>query len=90
MTLIALIGILPAIIFPGGTFIQLLRIYQSKNVEGVSVVAWCSFAVGNLSLYIYTGKYTEIQSIIALLGTLVLQLMIVALIFRYRKKTVHE
>ena len=85
LSLIELVGYIPAIIFPVATIIQLLHMLKTKTSEGVSPVAWGAFALGNVSLYIYTEKYYELQSIIGLLVTSVLQLIIIVLVFKYRK-----
>ena len=59
---------------------------RTKNAAGMSAPTWGAFAVGNLALYIYTEKYTDLQSIIAFLGTLVVQSAIFILILRYKRK----
>ncbi|MDG6774600.1 hypothetical protein QCB45_09665 [Thiomicrorhabdus sp. ZW0627] len=85
MNFIEIIGYIPAIIFPTATVIQLLHLLKTKTSDGVSALAWGAFALGNVSLYIYTEKYFELQSIIGLLLTSLLQLIIIFLIFKYRK-----
>ena len=85
MSIIELIGYIPAIIFPAATIIQLLYMFKTKTSEGVSPLAWGAFALGNVSLYVYTEKYYELQSIIGLLVTSILQLVIIVLVFKYRK-----
>lgn len=86
MTLTDLIGYIPAIIFPAATIIQLVYLLRTKHAEGVSATTWFAFAIGNFSLYLYTEKYTAIQSILGQLVTAFIQLYIVALIFKYRRK----
>lgn len=86
MSFIEVFGYIPAIVFPGATIIQLVHLYKSKNSDGVSALSWAAFMLGNLSLYIYTEKYTQLQSIIGLLLTSVLQLVIIAMVIKYRKK----
>ena len=86
MSLIEFIGYIPAVVFPTATIIQLLHLYKTKNSEGVSPVTWGAFALGNVSLYTYTEKYSELQSIFGLLVTSVLQLFIIMLVYKYRKK----
>ena len=90
MSLIDIIGYLPAIIFPTATIIQLLYLVKRKTSEGVSPVAWGAFALGNISLYVYTEKYYAIQSIIGLLCTCLLQVYVVFLIFKYRRKNTNN
>ena len=85
MNLIELIGYIPAIIFPAATIIQLLHMLKTKTSEGVSPIAWGAFALGNVSLYVYTEKYYELQSIIGLLVTSVLQFIIIVLVFKYSR-----
>jgi len=85
LSIIELIGYIPAIIFPAATIIQLLYMFKTKTSEGVSPLAWGAFALGNVSLYVYTEKYYELQSIIGLLVTSVLQLVIIVLVFKHRK-----
>lgn len=85
MTFIDAVGFIPAIIFPIATLIQLVYIVRRKNSEGVSVIAWSAFALGNISLYIYTEKYFALQSIMGQLLTTVLQILIVVLAIKYRK-----
>jgi accessory gene regulator protein AgrB len=53
----------------------------------VPAFTWLAFAIGNLSLYIYAEKYTELQSIIGQLATAALQIYVVLLIIKYRKKS---
>jgi len=86
LSLIEFIGYIPAVVFPTATIIQLLHLYKTKASEGVSPITWGAFALGNVSLYTYTEKYTELQSIVGLLVTSVLQLFIIMLVFKYRKK----
>lgn len=84
MGLIELIGFIPAIVFPVATLAQLHYLVKNKTADGVSILAWSAFSLGNASLYIYTEKYNELQSIIGLLVTAVLQLLIVGLVLKYR------
>lgn len=86
LSLIEIFGIIPAIVFPTATIIQLIHLVKTKTSEGVSPIPWGAFALGNVSLYIYTEKYSQLQSIIGLLVTSALQLAIIALVFKYRKK----
>ncbi len=86
MSLIELIGYIPAIIFPVATLMQLWHLLKTKTSDGVPPLTWLAFAVGNISLYIYAEKYTELQSILGQLATAGLQVYVVILIYRYRKK----
>jgi len=86
MNFIDLFGIIPAIIFPAASVVQLIHLIRVKDSRGASVLSWGFFVLGNVSLFVYTKKYTAWQSIIGLLGTAVLQIGIMVLIIRYRKK----
>jgi uncharacterized protein with PQ loop repeat len=86
MSLIEVIGFVPAIVFPVATIIQLVHLLKSKSAGGVSAGAWGSFAIGNVCLFTYTEKYDELQSIIGLLFTSVMQVYIVYLILKYRRQ----
>jgi lipid-A-disaccharide synthase-like uncharacterized protein len=87
MNLIEWIGYIPAVIFPAATLMQLWHLLKTKTSDGVPALTWLAFAVGNLSLYVYAEKYTELQSIIGQLATAALQIYVVFLILKYRKKT---
>jgi len=86
MNLIEWIGYIPAVIFPAATLMQLWHLLKTKTSDGVPALTWLAFAVGNLSLYVYAEKYTELQSIIGQLATAALQIYVVFLIIKYRKK----
>jgi uncharacterized protein with PQ loop repeat len=81
-----LAGWIPAIILPTATGIQLYKIIRDKKTEGVSTMAWLLLAFANIGLYVFTEKYLEIQSILALLLTTVLDICIVISIKYYEKK----
>ncbi len=82
--IIELSGWLPAVIIPTATLLQLLTIFKNKSAQGVSALVWFMFGIANLGLYIYTEKYTDYQAIIGLLGTAVIDFIIVAMVvFRY-------
>ena len=83
--LFSLLGWIPAIVFPTATALQLLQILRNKRSDGVSIPAWCLFATANVSLFVYTEKYTELESILGTLGTAALNLCIVAAALRYRR-----
>lgn len=86
MTLIEVAGYIPAIIFPAATLMQLWHLLKTKTSEGVPALTWLAFALGNLSLYVYAEKYTELQSIIGQLATAALQIYVVVLIFKFRRQ----
>jgi hypothetical protein len=81
----SLLGWIPAIVFPTATALQLLKILRNKRSDGVSIPAWILFATANVSLFVYTEKYTELESILGTLGTAALNLCIVAAALRYRR-----
>ncbi len=77
---IELSGWLPAIVIPAATLLQLIQVYNTASVEGVSWATWLMFGLANIGFYIYTEKYTSIQSILGFLGTALLDFVIVALV----------
>ncbi len=90
MNIIELIGYIPAIIFPAATLIQLVYLLKTKSAQGVSASTWFAFAIGNLSLYVYTEKYDALQSIFGQLVTAVIQFYIVFLVYKYRRKAKNQ
>ena len=86
MSIIDLIGFIPAVIFPAATLLQVIHLLKVKNSEGVSALSWAAFAIGNISVYIYMEKYSEIQAIATFIGTFILQVYLVILVIKYRKK----
>ena len=88
MTFIELVGYIPAIIFPAATVMQLVHLLRTKRSEGAPALTWAAFALGNISLYIYAEKYTELQSILGQLATAALQVYVVYLILYYRRQPV--
>lgn len=79
MTTAQIVGILPAVVFPGATALQLLRVLRTKSVAGVSPVAWTFFGIANIAMYIYAERYAEWQAIVGLLLTAVLDFAIAVL-----------
>lgn len=80
------LGWIPAIILPAATLSQLIKIIKEQSGKGVSILTWSLFALANLSLYIYTEKYLSIQSLIGLLGTAILDLIIIGFALKYRNQ----
>lgn len=78
-TLIKFAGWLPALIIPTATIIQLGTIVKNHSTQGVSYLTWSLFGVANIGLYIYTEKYSALQSILGLLGSAVLDFIIAGL-----------
>ncbi|PTX90717.1 hypothetical protein [Opitutus sp. ER46] len=86
MTVSQIAGILPAIIFPTATALQLVHMVRDKASAGVSVATWTLFGVANIALYIYAERYTEWQSIIGLLLTALLDFIIAGLAFAAKRR----
>ena len=84
--LIQLIGFLPAIIFPLASISQLWAIYHQQSAKGVSITTWIMVAIANISLFVYTQKYDEVQSILALLGAGLLNVCVVFLALHFRRR----
>ena len=79
MTATELAGWVPAIIIPAATFIQLAAIIKLRSAKGVSALTWILFGIANICLYIYTEKYTDIQTILGMLGAALLDFIIASL-----------
>ena len=79
-------GWIPAIILPIATISQLTKIVQEKTAEGVSLITWFLFGVANIGLYLFTEKYLALQSLVGLLGTAVLDFVILGVAFFYKRK----
>lgn len=86
-TLLEISGWIPAVVLPTATLIQLIKIARAKSAEGVSLMTWLLFGFANLGMYVFTEKYFALQTLIGLLGTAVLNFIIVAMIISLRKKT---
>ncbi len=87
MTLPQIAGILPAIVFPAATLLQLVRMIRARTADGVNVSTWFLFGLANIAIYIYAEHYDEWQSIVGMLLTAVLDFAIVGLaLFAYRKR----
>ncbi|HWA25062.1 MAG TPA: hypothetical protein VG734_05255 [Lacunisphaera sp.] len=86
MTLAQIAGILPAIVFPAATLLQLVRIVRNRSAAGVNVSTWFLFGWANIAMYIYAEHFTDWQAIVGLLLTAVLDFAIVAVgLFVYRR-----
>ncbi len=87
MTLNQIAGILPAIVFPAATLLQLVRMIRARSAADVSVATWLLFGFANLAIYIYAERYTEWQAILGMLLTAVIDFVIVALaLIAYRRE----
>lgn len=78
-TIVNLSGWLPAVIIPMATLIQLVDIFKRRSAAGVSWLTWFLFGIANIGLYVYTEKYSSIQSIVGLLGPATLDFAIATL-----------
>lgn len=78
MSLLQLAGVLPAIIFPAASLAQLLAIWRRRSADGVSIATWVLVGIGNISLFVYNGLYTDPFNISALLGAAVLNFCVAA------------
>lgn len=76
-----LAGWVPAVIFPGASFLQLLKVIRSESVAGISIVTWLLFVLANLGMYVFTEKYFVIQSIITNLLTAAIQGSVVVVVW---------
>ncbi|MEM6611986.1 MAG: hypothetical protein AAF652_06985 [Cyanobacteria bacterium P01_C01_bin.72] len=83
-----LAGWIPAIVLPTATTSQLLKITRSNSAVGVSLTTWLLFGIANVGLYIFTEKYFELQALIGLLGTAILDFIIVIMILLKRNEEV--
>lgn len=88
MSISQLAGILPAIVFPCATLVQLVRIARNRSTAGVSVSTWLLFGFANLAIYVYAERYTEWQAIFGMLVTAALDfaIVIVAWFARHRRE----
>jgi len=83
---IQIAGIIPAIIFPTASLIQLVALLRRRNAEGVSALSWFCFAFANICLYVYTQKYGEWEAIVTFLGTSAVNFAVCILALYYRRK----
>ena len=70
-------GFLPALLFPIGTLLQLIKIIKNNSTRGVSMFLWVLMLFGNIGLYILSKKYLSWKSIVGFLGTGILNIMII-------------
>ncbi|HVU25345.1 MAG TPA: hypothetical protein VHE13_14555 [Opitutus sp.] len=78
-------GIVPALIFPVATAVQLVRLLRSPLTGGISVATWLLFGFANLGIYFYVERYAEWQAILGMLVTAVLDFVIAGLILARRR-----
>lgn len=87
-SLIQFSGWIPAIIFPLACLAQLVKILREQSADGVSVIAWVAFGFANISLYIYTEKYSSLQTIIGMLGQAAIDFLIAFFSFYFSQKKI--
>ncbi len=85
-TITNIAGLIPAVVLPIAALSQLITIARKKSADGVSLITWGLFGIANIGLYIYTEKYSAWQSIVGLLGTAVINFIIVTMTVYLRKK----
>ncbi len=81
MQLPQLAGIIPAVVFPVATLVQLVPMVRRRSAAGVSSLTWLLFGFANLGVYFYAERYAEWQSIVGMLLTAVLDFIIVGLVW---------
>lgn len=79
-TLIDFCGWLPAVIIPTATLLQLMAMIRQRSAAGVDWLTWLLFGIANVGLYIYTEKYGDLQSVVGLLGSAVMDFAIATLV----------
>ena len=86
MSLLQMLGIIPAIIFPAASLSQLLAILRRRSADGVSVTTWVLVGIGNIALYVYNGLYADIFNIAALLGAAFLNFCVAGTAIYFQRK----
>ncbi len=84
--LLNLIGLIPAVIFPAASLVQLAAILKRRQADGVSILTWVMVGVANVSLFVYTQKYGDVLTIMALMGTAVLNFSVAATAWYFQQK----
>lgn len=80
------LGLVPAIVFPVASAIQLVAMIRARSGRGVSALTWSLFALANVCLYLYIRKYDQPQALATTLGTAAIQVAVVVLAVRWRDK----
>ena len=62
------------------TLLQLVAILRKRSAAGVDWITWFLFGIANVGLYIYTEKYGDVQSVVGLLGSALMDFAIAALV----------
>lgn len=87
MAIEQLAGWIPAIVFPAASLLQLVAILRTGSAHGVSIATWVLFAIANVCMYVYLGRYAEPQAILSGLGTATLNVAVIAVAWRHRHTT---
>lgn len=80
-----LAGILPAVVFPAATLLQLVRLWRRRSGAEVNLATWLLFGFANLAIYFYAERYAEWQAIVGMLFTAAIDFAIVALALAFRR-----
>jgi hypothetical protein len=80
------LGVVPAIIFPVASLVQLVALIRSRSGRGISVLTWSLFILANLCLFMYMENRGELQAIATTMLTAVIQTVIVALAIKWRHR----
>jgi hypothetical protein len=86
MSISQIAGILPAVVFPAATLVQLVRLVRARSAVGVSISTWLLFGFANLAIYFYAERYTEWQAIVGMLFTAAVDFVIVGLAVFYSSR----
>jgi len=87
--LIYILSWTPAIILPLSTALQLGRLIRSRSAAGVSITSWALFGVANCGAYalaVEQDQAADLRPILAFLASALLDLAIVLLAWRYRRR----
>ena len=79
-------GWVPAVVFPTASLLQLLRLLKIEDTEALSVSTWLMMALANICMFIFMEKYWAPQAILANLLNAAIQIVIVAIALRKRRR----
>ena len=79
-----------ALFYPIASGLQVYKMFKDKHSEGISVRLWIFLALGQFGLYFLVGKYTNIKSILAFIGSGVLNLVVAFYALYLREKKEHK
>ncbi|MFO0784081.1 MAG: hypothetical protein U0636_10415 [Phycisphaerales bacterium] len=84
--LVQALAVVPAVVFPLASVVQLVVLIKAGNSRGVSVLTWSMFAFANVCLFVYMPNRWEPQALATTLGTATVQVVIVALAVHWRRR----